>query len=57
MLDMENMMAENQVLINYVRLVQNAQTALNNSKSQWAIDYWSEVIDKLIINIDKQKLN
>lgn len=40
----------------YIRLLNNAMTAYVNSKSDWAQDYWLEVISKLAQNIETRKV-
>lgn len=43
--------------MNYVRLLNNAMKAYENSKSEWAQEYWLEVCQKLIQNIEKKELH
>lgn len=40
----------------YIRLLNNAMKAYNNSKSDWAQDYWLEVCSKLAQNIETRKV-
>lgn len=39
----------------YIRLINNAMLAYNNSKSDWAQDYWLSVIQELIQNMEARK--
>jgi hypothetical protein len=42
--------------MDYIRLLNNAMLAYNNSKSDWAQDYWLEVIQKLLQNMEAKKV-
>jgi hypothetical protein len=39
-------------MFDYPRLIQNAERAYNSANSDWAKEYWLEVITKLKQNID-----
>lgn len=40
-------------MIDYNRLISNAERAYQSSQSKWAKEYWLEVITKLSQNVDK----
>ena len=40
----------------YTRLLNNAMKAYCDSKTEWAQDYWLEVISKLAQNIETRKV-
>lgn len=44
-------------MINYERLLDNATIAYNNSHCQWGREYWLEVIEKLLQNMEKKDLH
>ena len=44
-------------MIDYNRLLDNATVAYNNSRCKWGRDYWLEVIEKLLQNIQKKDLH
>jgi hypothetical protein len=39
-------------MFDYPRLISNAERAYSNAQSDWAKEYWLEVITKLKQNID-----
>lgn len=41
-------------MFDYNRLLSNAERAYNNATTQWAKDYWLEVITKLSQNMERQ---
>lgn len=42
--------------MDYIRLINNAMLAYNNSKSDWAQEYWLDVIQKLIEGMEAKKV-
>jgi hypothetical protein len=43
--------------MDYIRLLNNAMKAYENSKSEWAQNYWLGVCQKLMQNIEKKELH
>jgi len=40
-------------MFDYTRLMNNAEKAYNNANSEWAKQYWLEVMTKLSQNMEK----